>query len=185
LPSAARLNPSLVRLQHWFEAELTRVGVSVLTGIADGFQHPAAHAADHVIDATTPRAEPIEGARDACAPDALLPRPGPVSILGANMTGLNLAKSVAAQHGAEVTVFDSAPKAGRGLALVRRWRTLSELQDLGVKFQLGLPEADVVAAARANSDKVIDAAAAGDRTLLDAFADAARIADEFCEREAP
>ena len=54
-----------------------------------------------------------------------------VTIIGAELVGLELAEFLA-ERGRKVTVIDSAPRAGKGLYLVRRLRLLEELNHLGV-----------------------------------------------------
>lgn len=54
-----------------------------------------------------------------------------VSIIGAELVGLELAEFLA-ERGRQVTVIDSSPEAGKGLFLVRRLRLLEELKHLGV-----------------------------------------------------
>tara|TARA_B110000503_G_scaffold22699_1_gene35277 strand:- start:11399 stop:13522 length:2124 start_codon:yes stop_codon:yes gene_type:complete len=54
-----------------------------------------------------------------------------ITIIGAELVGLELAEFLA-ERGRHVTVIDSAPRAGKGLYLVRRMRLLDELSHLGV-----------------------------------------------------
>lgn len=54
-----------------------------------------------------------------------------VVIIGGDLVGLELAEFLA-QRGRTVTVVDDAAKFGKGLQIVRRWRVLQELRDLGV-----------------------------------------------------
>jgi NADPH-dependent 2,4-dienoyl-CoA reductase/sulfur reductase-like enzyme len=54
-----------------------------------------------------------------------------IIIIGAELVGLELAEYLA-ERGRQVTVIDSAPRAGTGLYLVRRLRLLEELRHLGV-----------------------------------------------------
>jgi NADPH-dependent 2,4-dienoyl-CoA reductase/sulfur reductase-like enzyme len=64
-----------------------------------------------------------------------------ITIIGAELVGLELAEFLA-ERGREVTVIDSASKAGKGLYLVRRLRLLSELKHLGVTM---IKQADDIA----------------------------------------
>jgi 2,4-dienoyl-CoA reductase-like NADH-dependent reductase (Old Yellow Enzyme family) len=57
-------------------------------------------------------------------------------ILGGGMAGLELAQFLSG-HGAEVAVFDPAPKLGAGLPIVRRARLLAELREAGVALHAG------------------------------------------------
>jgi 2,4-dienoyl-CoA reductase (NADPH2) len=54
-----------------------------------------------------------------------------ITIIGAELVGLELAEFLA-ERGRDVTVIDSATRAGKGLYLVRRMRLLDELNHLGV-----------------------------------------------------
>ena len=54
-----------------------------------------------------------------------------VSIVGGGLVGLELAEFLA-QRGREVTVVEAGEKFGTELAIVRRWRVLEDLQQLGV-----------------------------------------------------
>ncbi len=54
-----------------------------------------------------------------------------IGIIGGELVGLELAEFLA-ERGRKVTVFESGPRAGKGLYLVRRMRLLDELQHLGV-----------------------------------------------------
>lgn len=60
-----------------------------------------------------------------------LPLEQHITIIGAELVGLELAEFLA-ERGRTVTVIDNAPKAGKGLYLVRRMRLLEELEHLGV-----------------------------------------------------
>lgn len=60
-----------------------------------------------------------------------LPLEKNITIIGAELVGLELAEFLT-ERGRTVTVIDSAPKAGKGLYLVRRMRLLDELDHLGV-----------------------------------------------------
>ncbi len=60
-----------------------------------------------------------------------LPLGKKIALIGAELVGLELAEFLA-ERGRDVTVIDSAPKAGKGLYLVRRMRLLEELNHLGV-----------------------------------------------------
>jgi NADPH-dependent 2,4-dienoyl-CoA reductase/sulfur reductase-like enzyme len=54
-----------------------------------------------------------------------------VSIVGGGLVGLELAEFLA-ERGRRVTVIEEAEKFGIELAIVRRWRMLEDLQQLGV-----------------------------------------------------
>ncbi|MBN7795965.1 FAD-dependent oxidoreductase [Parahaliea mediterranea] len=62
---------------------------------------------------------------------AWLPLGRRIVVIGAELVGLELAEYLA-HRGREVTVIDSAARAGAGLYLVRRMRLLHELRELGV-----------------------------------------------------
>ena len=64
-----------------------------------------------------------------------------IVIIGGELVGLELAEFLA-HRGREVTVIDQAAKFGVGLQVVRRWRVLADLQELGVAL---VPEARDVA----------------------------------------
>lgn len=59
-----------------------------------------------------------------------------IAIIGGELVGLELAEFLA-KRGRAVTVLDDAAKFGAGLQVVRRWRMLDELKELGVTL---LPE---------------------------------------------
>jgi 2,4-dienoyl-CoA reductase (NADPH2) len=54
-----------------------------------------------------------------------------IVIIGGELVGLELAEFLA-QRGREVTVIDDAARFGAGLYIVRRWRVLAQLRELGV-----------------------------------------------------
>lgn len=60
-----------------------------------------------------------------------LPLGDRVTIIGAELVGLELAEFLA-ERGREVTVIDESAEVGKGLFLVRRMRLLEELRELGV-----------------------------------------------------
>ena len=60
-----------------------------------------------------------------------LPLPEQVTIIGADLVGLELAEFLA-ERGRAVTVLSEGPSVGQGLYLVRRLRLLEELRHLGV-----------------------------------------------------
>ena len=64
-----------------------------------------------------------------------------IIIVGSELVALELAEFLA-RGGHVVTVIDEPAQFGRGLALVRRWRVLSDLRDLGVTL---LPQARDIA----------------------------------------
>ncbi|MBY0508630.1 MAG: FAD-dependent oxidoreductase [Rhodospirillaceae bacterium] len=64
-----------------------------------------------------------------------------VVIIGGELVGLELAEFLA-ERGREVTVIDEAAKFGTGLQVVRRWRVLADLHELGVTL---VPEAREIA----------------------------------------
>ncbi|MDX3884264.1 MAG: FAD-dependent oxidoreductase [Sphingomonas sp.] len=64
-----------------------------------------------------------------------------IAIIGGELVGLELAEFLA-KRGRKVTVLDDAAKFGAGLQVVRRWRVLDELKELGVTL---LPEAHDIA----------------------------------------
>lgn len=68
-----------------------------------------------------------------------LPLEQNITIIGAELVGLELAEFLA-ERGRKVTIIDSAPKAGKGLYLVRRMRLLSELEHLGITLINGAAE---------------------------------------------
>lgn len=101
-----------------------------------------------------------------------------VAIIGGELVGLELAEFLA-HRGRKVTVLDDAAKFGAGLQVVRRWRMLDELKELGVTL---LPEAHDITISEGRvryanpngqertiaADQVIVAkGATGDETLAD------------------
>jgi NADPH-dependent 2,4-dienoyl-CoA reductase/sulfur reductase-like enzyme len=60
-----------------------------------------------------------------------------IVIIGGELVGLELAEFLA-HRGRQVSVIDQAAKFGVGLQVVRRWRVLADLRDLGVTM---IPEA--------------------------------------------
>ncbi|MGH6780769.1 MAG: FAD-dependent oxidoreductase, partial [Sphingomonadaceae bacterium] len=64
-----------------------------------------------------------------------------IAIIGGELVGLELAEFLA-KRGRKVIVLDDAAKFGAGLQVVRRWRVLDELKELGVTL---LPEANEIA----------------------------------------
>jgi NADPH-dependent 2,4-dienoyl-CoA reductase/sulfur reductase-like enzyme len=54
-----------------------------------------------------------------------------IVIIGGELVGLELAEFLA-ERGRKVTVIDEASRFGAGLHIVRRWRVLAELRELGV-----------------------------------------------------
>ena len=101
-----------------------------------------------------------------------------IAIIGGELVGLELAEFLA-HRGRKVTVLDDAAKFGAGLQVVRRWRMLDELKELGVTL---LPEAHDIAISEGRvryanpngqertiaADQVIVAkGATGDETLAD------------------
>ncbi|WP_287459479.1 FAD-dependent oxidoreductase [Sphingomonas sp.] len=64
-----------------------------------------------------------------------------VAIVGGELVGLELAEFLA-KRGRKVIVLDEGAKFGAGLQVVRRWRVLDELKELGVTL---LPEASDIA----------------------------------------
>lgn len=64
-----------------------------------------------------------------------------IIIIGGELVGLELAEFLA-KRGREITVLDDASKFGAGLQVVRRWRVLDELKELGVTL---LPEVTEIA----------------------------------------
>lgn len=65
------------------------------------------------------------------ASKAWLPLGSEITIIGAELVGLELAEFLA-ERGRKVTVIDESSEAGKGLYLVRRMRLLAELDELGV-----------------------------------------------------
>lgn len=64
-----------------------------------------------------------------------------IAIIGGELVGLELAEFLA-RRGRTVVVIDDAPRMGAGLQVVRRWRVLDELRELGVTL---LPDAADIA----------------------------------------
>ena len=57
-----------------------------------------------------------------------------IVIIGGELVGMELAEFLTLR-GRRVTIIDPAPKPGAGLQIVRRWRLLHELHELGVAIQ--------------------------------------------------
>ena len=70
------------------------------------------------------------------ASKAWLPLGQRIVIIGGDLVGLELAEFLA-HRGRKVTILDDAPKFGRGLQIVRRWRVLDDLRQAGVHFEPG------------------------------------------------
>jgi 2,4-dienoyl-CoA reductase (NADPH2) len=65
-----------------------------------------------------------------------------VVIIGGELVGLELAEFLA-HRGREVTVVDEAARLGAGLYLVRRWRVLAQLRELGVALLAGAQKIEI------------------------------------------
>jgi 2,4-dienoyl-CoA reductase-like NADH-dependent reductase (Old Yellow Enzyme family) len=173
----ARCDEPVGRLLVWLAGELAALGVTVrLSAKAD---EAGSVSADIVLDArdVTPASHP-PGVIDAADPEAFEPH-DKIAIVGANAAGLALAGFHRAR-GAQVHVIDTAPKAGAGVPLVKRWRLLRMFEQ-GVTAHLGVTELTVGEGfvvfkdcdgvlRELRPDAVI--AADGTRTLDQAFADA-------------
>ncbi len=70
------------------------------------------------------------------ASKAWMPLGQRIIIIGGDLVGLELAEFLA-HRGRDVTILDDAPKFGRGLQIVRRWRILDDLRQAGVNFEPG------------------------------------------------
>lgn len=70
------------------------------------------------------------------ATKAWLPLGQRIVIIGGDLVGLELAEFLV-HRGRQVTILDDAPKFGRGLQIVRRWRVLDDLRKVGVRFEPG------------------------------------------------
>jgi 2,4-dienoyl-CoA reductase-like NADH-dependent reductase (Old Yellow Enzyme family) len=68
------------------------------------------------------------------ASKAWMPLGERIVIIGGDLVGLELAEFLA-HRGRKVTILDDAPKFGRGLQIVRRWRVLDDLREAGVHFE--------------------------------------------------
>ena len=80
-----------------------------------------------------------------------------IVIIGGDLVGLELAEFLA-HRGRDVTVIDEAPKFGRGLQIVRRWRVLDELRLAGVRLEPALHDiaiqGHVVTAKQADAEPI-------------------------------
>ena len=85
------------------------------------------------------------------ASKAWLPLGREITIIGAELVGLELAEFLA-ERGRKVTVIDAAAQAGKGLYLVRRLRLLAELKELGVNL---IKNAGDIAIEHSNGNKQV------------------------------
>jgi NADPH-dependent 2,4-dienoyl-CoA reductase/sulfur reductase-like enzyme len=69
-----------------------------------------------------------------------------IVIIGGDLVGLELAEFLA-ERGRTVTVIDESATFGRGLTIVRRWRVLDELRQLGVALLPGYRDIAITSSA--------------------------------------
>lgn len=200
--AAGTAYPPNARIADWLRREIAVSGIDVRTraSFADAPEGAI------IIDAATPgHAAAPAGAITSHDPQALSPMQGHLVIIGAGIEGLSVALYHAVR-GIQVSVLDRAQKAGRGVAIVRRWRLLDELRAADVTLRLGLSEisldgtsvrivdgqgashsmmadrlilADVAAdqlSAPSSSGALAAPPRSGPRTISDAIADAAWLA---------
>ncbi len=103
-----------------------------------------------------------------------------VAILGGDLVGVELAGFLA-ERGREVHVLEETPQLARAMALPRRWRTLHELRERGVRLHTGVHveritergvryrEGDEPARLLEVDTVILASAATPNRTLLDAL----------------
>jgi NADPH-dependent 2,4-dienoyl-CoA reductase/sulfur reductase-like enzyme len=183
---ASRVYPPNGRILAWLEREIAALPIDVRLGVTADFKLLATLGVDRVIDTTKPSRRIPDGAIDGSHLAAVDLTASEVVIVGAGVAGLNLAK-FHAEHGARVTVVDTAVKPGRGVALVLRWRLLEDVRAAGVVFYLGASAITVGGAGvnfldaegaprEVSAGAVIMADQEKPRTITDAFKDAAAFA---------